>query len=99
IDAYDPQAWEKGMTKDGVATVLDRVLEALDSVGSWDHAAIEEELRKLPEQLGMGASKVFQPVRVAVTGTSVSPPLFESMAALGREKTLERIRRARGELG
>ncbi|MFO7300045.1 MAG: glutamate--tRNA ligase [Actinomycetes bacterium] len=99
IDAYDPQAWEKVMTKDGVATVLDRVLEALDSVGSWDHAAIEEELRKLPEQLGMGASKVFQPVRVAVTGTSVSPPLFESMAALGREKTLERIRRARGELG
>jgi len=38
-------------------------------------------------------------VRVAVTGASVSPPLFESMAALGREKTLERIRRARGELG
>jgi glutamyl-tRNA synthetase len=47
----------------------------------------------------VGAGKGLQPLRVAVTGSSVSPPLFESLAALGKEKTLKRLARARGELG
>jgi glutamyl-tRNA synthetase len=51
------------------------------------------------EELGIGAAKGLQPLRVAVTGSSVSPPLFESMAALGRGKTLERLDRARARLG
>jgi glutamyl-tRNA synthetase len=46
------------------------------------------------EELGLGAAKGLQPLRVAVTGSSVSPPLFESMEALGREKTLQRLDRA-----
>ncbi|HEX6947489.1 MAG TPA: glutamate--tRNA ligase [Acidimicrobiia bacterium] len=99
FEAYDPAAWEKVMAKDGVAGVLDRALDALESLDDWDAGGVEERMRKLPEELGIGAAKVFQPVRVAVTGTSVSPPLFESMAALGRDRTLERIRRARRELG
>jgi glutamyl-tRNA synthetase len=48
--------------------------------------------------MGIGTGKGLQPLRVAVTGSSVSPPLFESMAALGKEKTLERLERALGRL-
>jgi glutamyl-tRNA synthetase len=87
------------MTKDGVDRVLDEAMKALEALGNWEAAVIEGELRKLPDSLGLGAAKVFQPIRVAVTGSSVSPPLFESMAALGEDRTLERIRRARRELG
>ncbi len=79
--------------------VLDRGHDKLTSLGSWDAGAIEAALREIPEELGIGAGKAFQPLRVAVTGSSVSPPLFESMAALGRQPTLERISRARQELG
>ena len=50
-------------------------------------------------RLGIGVGKALQPLRIAVTGSSVSPPLFESMAALGRITTLARIERAREELG
>ena len=50
------------------------------------------------DELGVSASKGLQPVRVAVTGSSVSPPLFESLAALGRDRALERLRDARGRL-
>jgi glutamyl-tRNA synthetase len=99
FDEYDPASWDKVMTKDGVDRVLDEAMKALEALGNWEAAVIEGELRKLPDSLGLGAAKVFQPIRVAVTGSSVSPPLFESMAALGEDRTLERIRRARRELG
>lgn len=99
FEEYDRVSWEKVMTKDGAAAALDAALGHLEGLESWGPEPIETAMRKLPEELGMGAAKVFQPVRVGVTGTSVSPPLFESMAALGRERTLARIRRARQELG
>jgi glutamyl-tRNA synthetase len=50
------------------------------------------------EEMGISPGKGLQPLRVALTGSSVSPPLFESMAALGKEKTLQRLQRARGLL-
>ncbi|MFQ5522261.1 MAG: glutamate--tRNA ligase [Acidimicrobiia bacterium] len=96
---YDERSWKKVMTKDGVARVLDEGLVRLESLESWEVSEIEAALRQIPEDLGIGAGKAFQPLRVAVTGSSVSPPLFESIAALGREKTLERIAWARRELG
>ncbi len=79
--------------------MLDLGLARLSALESWDTESIESTLREIPEELGVGAGKAFQPLRVAITGSSVSPPLFESMAALGREATLERISRARQELG
>jgi glutamyl-tRNA synthetase len=99
LDSYDETSWEKVMTKDGVSDVLDEGIGSLESLDVWDTASVEAALRALPEKMGLGAGKVFQPLRVAVTGSSVSPPLFESMAALGREKTLERLATARKELG
>jgi len=99
FDEYDEKSWQKVMTKEGVADVLDAGLDALIGLDDWTADAVEAALRALPEQLGLGAGKTFQPLRVAVTGSSVSPPLFESIAALGRERSLERVRRARQELG
>ena len=96
---YDERSWKKVMTKDGVDRVLDEGLARLEALEAWEVDAIEAALRRIPEELGVGAAKAFQPLRVAVTGSSVSPPLFESMAALGRKRTLERIARARRELG
>jgi glutamyl-tRNA synthetase len=57
----------------------------------WDASAIEASLRDLPEKLGQKPKAVFQAVRVAVTGSTVSPPLFESLELLGRETVLARL--------
>ena len=95
---HDENSWKKVMAKEGVDEVLDAVLAALDDLDDWTTASIEEALRALPAQLERGAGKVFQPVRVAVTGSSVSPPLFESLAALGRDTSIARIEQARGLL-
>ena len=60
-------------------------------------AAAEEPMRRLAEQMGLSAGQLFGILRVAVTGQKVSPPLFESMEIIGRDKVLERLRHA-GEL-
>ena len=96
---YDEKSWSKVMTKAGVAEVLDAARESLGSIEDWTTQSIESALRALPEQLGIGAGKAFQPIRVAVTGSSVSPPLFESLQALGQDKSLQRMDRALEKLG
>lgn len=98
FDTFDGTSWDKVMTKDGVDRVLEAGVAALTDVEPWDVANVEAALREIPEKLGIGAGKTFQPLRVAVTGSSVSPPLFESITALGREKSLQRMGRARAEL-
>jgi glutamyl-tRNA synthetase len=66
--------------------------EALGGLDDWRTAAIEEALRgKLVEELGLKPRNAFGPVRVAVTGRRVSPPLFESLELLGREESLARL--------
>jgi glutamyl-tRNA synthetase len=79
---------------DGQEEYLAEVAKRLEELGEWTHEAIEAALRKIQEERGLGAKKAFQPVRAAVTGTLVSPPLFESMELLGKERSLERIRTA-----
>lgn len=96
--AYDEKSWAKVMAKDGVAEVLDAALADLAQVEPWETAAIEESLRAVPERLGLGLGNVFQPIRVAVTGSSVSPPLFESLEALGPDRSLTRLKAARALL-
>lgn len=75
--------------------VLDEVERRTAEVEPFDHGAVEAAYRAVPEQLGLKPRAVFQVVRVAVTGSLVSPPLFESVALLGREETLHRIGQAR----
>jgi len=94
FEDYDEMSWEKVMTKDGVKQILSGARDTLSDLEEWDHGSIEKALRGMIESMGIGVGKALQPIRVAVTGTSVSPPLFESLAALGRDKSLERLDRA-----
>jgi len=78
--------------KGDAAEVLRAALSALQELRTWDAAGIEAALHKaLIEGMGLKPRKAFQPVRVAVTGRTVSPPLYESMELLGREKSLARL--------
>jgi len=92
---YDDASWAKVMAKPGVADVLDAASERLDALDEWDVASIEAALRAMIADLEIGAGKGFQPIRVAVSGSTVSPPLFESLEALGREEALNRVNQAR----
>jgi glutamyl-tRNA synthetase len=74
--------------------VLEEAETALAAVEPFTTEAIEQALRTLSEQLGLKPREAFQPIRVAITGSKVSPGLFESIELLGRDATLERIRRA-----
>jgi glutamyl-tRNA synthetase len=74
--------------------VLEEAEQALAAVEPFTTETIEQALRALSEQLGLKPREAFQPIRVAVTGSKVSPGLFESIELLGRDATLERIRRA-----
>jgi len=76
------------------ADYLMAAIARLEAVEAWTHQGIEAALRSLRDEWGLSATKAFQPIRAAVTGTLVSPPLFESLALLGRERTLDRLRAA-----
>ena len=66
--------------------------------GWWDAASLEESLRKLAEELGVGSGKVFQPLRVALVGQLASPGIFDMLMVLGRERSLARLDSAIGYL-
>jgi glutamyl-tRNA synthetase len=89
----DEKAWAKVM-RDGAAENLARAREALARVEPFDEAGVEQALNGLVEQLGVKPGKLFQPIRVAITGTTISPGIFESVALLGRDATLARIDKA-----
>jgi glutamyl-tRNA synthetase len=74
--------------------VLSDALQALRSADGFDAAAVEAALGQVVERSGRSAKAVYQPIRVAITGTTVSPGIFDSLAALGREESLARIERA-----
>jgi glutamyl-tRNA synthetase len=86
----DEKAWGKVMG-DGALAALEAARLALEEVGDFSPDGLEAALEPLPERLQIKPGKVFQPIRVAITGTSVSPGIFESLAALGREESLSRI--------
>jgi glutamyl-tRNA synthetase len=92
--AIDPKAAAKELGPDG-NQVLEAALAALDGVMDWTAVNIEEALKSaLIEDLGLKPRKAFGPIRVAATGTSISPPLFESLELLGRDRSLQRLRGA-----
>jgi glutamyl-tRNA synthetase len=93
--AIDPKAAAKELGPDGEA-VLDAALHALDSVTQWTASQLEDALKDaLIEKMELKPRKAFGPIRVAATGTTVSPPLFESLELLGRDRSLQRLRAAR----
>ena len=78
---------------EGQDEYLAAVASALQVVSEWAAANIETALRTLAEERGFKPKQAFQPIRAAVTGTLVSPPLFESLELLGKEETLARLTR------
>jgi glutamyl-tRNA synthetase len=80
---------------DGSAPVLAEAESALAGAEPFDAETIERELRGLAERLDLKPREAFQPIRIAVTGSKVSPGLFESLELLGRERSLRRLRAAR----
>ena len=79
--------------------MLDAATTSLQELGEWSTPAIEGALKSaLVEGLGLKPRQAFGPVRVAVSGRTVSPPLYESMELLGRERTIARLAAARAPL-
>jgi glutamyl-tRNA synthetase len=75
--------------------VLAAALPALEALSEWTDEKIQDALqRALVDGLGLKPRNAYGPVRVAVTGSTVSPPLFESMAILGKDRSLDRVRAA-----
>ncbi len=95
---YDEASWRTVMGAERVAEVLDEAHLRLEGLADWEAKDIEDVLRAMLGDLELGARKGLQPLRVAITGSAVSPPLFESMEVLGREATLARIATARARL-
>lgn len=85
--------------REEAAPVLDAALSALEAVGEWNTATIETALKTaLLDGLELKPRKAFGPIRVAVTGATISPPLFESMELLGADRSLARLRSARARM-
>ncbi len=76
------------------ATALQAVRQRISGLEHWQHEALEGAIRPQAEELGMKTGELFGLIRVAVTGRTAAPPLFETMAVLGRERSLERLESA-----
>jgi glutamyl-tRNA synthetase len=89
----DPKARERWLDEKG-REVLAEVADALAQISAFDEAAVEQALAAVIERRSAKPREIYQPLRVALTGTTVSPGIFESVVLLGREETLRRIARA-----
>jgi glutamyl-tRNA synthetase len=89
----DPKARDKLLDAAGAALMVE-LAGALEAVSVWDIASLEAATRSFSEHHGRQMKDVAQPARVALTGRGQSPPLFEVMVVLGRERSLERLGRA-----
>ena len=89
----DEKAWRKVM-RDGALPLLQDSLEALRGVERFEPEPIEAALSPILERREVKPGRLYQPIRVAISGGSVSPGIFDSLATLGRKRSLERIERA-----
>ena len=89
---------QRGLGPDDTANALESTVERLSAVEEWTPEALEGELRPLAEELSMKTGQLFGAIRVAVTGRKAAPPLFETMAVLGRDLCLERLCEAAASL-
>jgi glutamyl-tRNA synthetase len=89
----DPKAWKKVM-REGSRELLEAAVGALAAAQPFDPPTIEAALAPLLDRFDVKPGRLYQPLRVAITGTSVSPGIFESLSALGQEDSLDRIQAA-----
>ncbi|MCF8092468.1 MAG: glutamate--tRNA ligase [Desulfotignum sp.] len=95
VDApdIDEKAAARFLTAD-TADMLTRIADAIDNLPDFTQDGLEKIFKKIMADFNLGFGKIAQPLRVAVTGTTVSPGIFEMLLALGKEKTVHRIRQA-----
>jgi len=95
---FDEKSWEKRVVRGAsAAEILDAALVEYASC-EWQAEVLHDTTAAIGERFGLGLGKAQFPIRVAVMGRDVGPPLFESLVVLGRERTLDRLRRARERL-
>ena len=90
LPGYDEKAAKKNLTADAVGP-LSAIREKLAALESWTAPVIHDAVNQTATELAVGMGKVAQPIRVAVSGTSVSPPIDVTLEVLGRETTLSRL--------
>jgi glutamyl-tRNA synthetase len=88
---HDPDAIAKLWKDPATAEILADARASLAGVGNWDATPLEDALRGVAERRGVGAGKLFQPLRVALTGSAVSPGIFDVLILLGRDRSLMRL--------
>ena len=88
---YDPKAVKKVLLKNDGLAILAIIRDKLTQAQELTEAGIETMLRGLAEEKQVGLGKVAQPLRVAICGSTISPPIFDSVKMLGKENTLVRI--------
>jgi glutamyl-tRNA synthetase len=94
----DPDAWARVEGDPDALRSLIAAQERLTSLDAWEVEPIEAAMRAACDDTGLKPRAVFTPVRVAISGSTVAPGLFESLAVLGREESLARIETARRNL-
>lgn len=92
---YDEAAVNKWLRRPEAGPILDMVVRRLEALESWEVERVESAVRETIEDLGVKPAEVIHPTRVAATGRTVGPGLFETLSALGRDRVLKRIRKAR----
>ena len=97
VTSYDEKAAAKNLNAEA-APVLDTVIARLAGLVDWTAPAIHEAVTAVATERGIGLGKVAQPIRVAVSGGTVSPPIDATLEILGRETTLGRLTRARAHI-
>jgi glutamyl-tRNA synthetase len=93
----DEGAWQKAMKPEWAPVVLDDVIAAYETA-AWDPVTLKDDFDAIAARHGLKPGKAGAPLRVAVTGRTVGPPMYESLELLGRDETLARLRAARGRL-
>jgi glutamyl-tRNA synthetase len=93
LPPYDEKAAAKHLTVE-TRPLLEAARELIDRTFAQGPQGMEQAFRALAEEKGVGLGKLAQPVRVAVTGTTVSPPLFETIALIGKDRALRRMEAA-----
>lgn len=88
----------KGLSRDKCIEVLKLAVENIQSVLDWTHETLEVILRPLAEVLGLKTGEFFGVLRVAITGRTAAPPLFQTMEVIGQERTVKRLKHALGKL-
>jgi glutamyl-tRNA synthetase len=95
----DPAAVEKVMNKQNGFAILRDLQPILAQIADWTHTTIETAINAFCTEKQLGLGKVAQPIRVAVSGTTISPPIFQSLEFLGKERTMSRINRCLASAG